>query len=199
MKFINTFRGRLLLILSLLLIATLGVQYYLNLLTQRENNDLREAQAQALVAGITLGFKSMLLKDKRVGELIEEEDQPYFDAVTKERIKDIIIIDNNWVIDDSLNPDYLPTTDDNDEVVYRNLADITDLPPLMEGGRLGEDLKFFPNASVTDKSQTDEAHAIPIETSRGRWYVMVLLRNDRNQAAWRAAQPLVFTLGLLTV
>ena len=44
MTFLNTFRGRLLLILAFLLITTLGVQYYLNLLTQRQNNDLREAQ-----------------------------------------------------------------------------------------------------------------------------------------------------------
>ena len=55
MTFLNTFRGRLLLILALLLITTLGVQYYLNLLTQRQNNDLREAQTRALVAGIAIG------------------------------------------------------------------------------------------------------------------------------------------------
>jgi len=55
MTFLNTFRGRLLLILAFLLITTLGVQYYLNLLTQRQNNDLREAQTRALVAGIAIG------------------------------------------------------------------------------------------------------------------------------------------------
>src|SRR6186713_2771615 len=104
MRFINTFRGRLLLILALLLMATLGFQYYLNLLTQRENSDLREAQAQALVAGITLGFTSIPLS-VRVQELIDQQDQPYFDAATKERIKDIVIIDNNWRVLDSLNPD----------------------------------------------------------------------------------------------
>ena len=76
MKFFNTFRGRLLLILALLLFATLGVQYYLNLLTQQENNDLREAQAQALVAGITLGFTSIPLKDLRVQDLEMKKSRP---------------------------------------------------------------------------------------------------------------------------
>ena len=42
--FFRTFRGRLLLILAFLLVATLGVQYYLNLRTQNENNNLRAMQ-----------------------------------------------------------------------------------------------------------------------------------------------------------
>lgn len=56
MSFFYTIRGRLLVLLAALLVATLGVQYYLNLLTQQENIELRETQTQALVAGITLGF-----------------------------------------------------------------------------------------------------------------------------------------------
>jgi len=200
MKFPNTFRGRLVLILAVLLMATLGFQYYLNLLTQQENNELREAQAQALVAGITLGFTSIPLKDLRVQDLVDEQDQTYFDAATKERIKDIIIIDSNWRVTDSLDPQFLPTTDEAGRVVLKNVSELTGLPPLMEGSRLGEDLKKFPNPRTTiDKSQTDEAHAIPIETSQGRWYVMVLLKNDKSEANWRAARPLIYTLGVLLV
>jgi hypothetical protein len=59
MRFFNTFRGRLLVILSVLLIATLGIQFYLNYRAQKENIELREMQEQALVAGIALGFNSM--------------------------------------------------------------------------------------------------------------------------------------------
>ncbi len=201
MTFINTFRGRLLLILAVLLVATLGFQYYLNLLTQRENNDLREAQTQALVAGITLGFTSIPLKDLRVQDLVDQQDQPYFDTATKERIKDIIVIDNNWQVTDSLNRDYLPTSDDdNDEIVYKKLGELSGLPPLMEGSRLGDDLKNFPNPKMpSNAQQTDEAHAIPIETSKGRWYVMVLLKNDKSEATWRAVRPLIYTLGVLLV
>ena len=200
MQFFNTFRGRLLLILAILLVTTLGVQYYLNLRTQRENNDLREAQARALVAGITLGFRSIPLEDLRVKDLFDETDQTYFDAATKQRIRDILIIDSNWQVIDSLSPDYLPTYDDNDNVSYKKLSELTDLPPLMEGSRLGGDLKNFPNQQTAlNKNISDEAHAIPLETSLGRYYVMVILRNEKSEAAWRAAQPLIFTLGILLV
>lgn len=180
--------------------ATIGVQYYLNLLTQRENAELREAQTQALVAGITLGFTGVTAKDLHVQDLVDSTDQTYFDQATKERIKDIIIIDGNWQVTDSLNPDYWPVSDDNNNVTYKHLSELTCLPPLMEGSRLGDDLKNFPNSKVANNpDQTDEAHAIPIETSEGRWYVMVLLKNDKSEATWRAARPLIFTLGVLLV
>jgi signal transduction histidine kinase len=199
MRFFNTFRGRLLLILLLMLMATIGVQYYLNLLTQRENDGLREAQAQALVTGITLGFNSLTANDLRVQDLVDDPEQTYFDQATRDRIKDVIIIDAKWNVTDSLNADYLPDYDLNNNITYKKLSDLTDLPPLMEGSRLGNDLKNFPNAAPANSYQTDEAHVIPIETSKGRWYVMVLLKNDKSEAAWRAARPLIYTLSVLLV
>lgn len=201
MNFFNTFRGRLLLILAFLLVATLGIQYYLNLVTQQDNDNLRQMQEQALVAGITLGFTSIPSKDARVSDLMNQNDQAFFDERTKERIKDIIIIDSDWNVYDSLNPDYWPTTGETGELIYKKLSELTDLPPLMEGKRLGSDLQNFPNRKTGEnRVHDDEAHAIPIETdNRGRWYVMVLLKNDKKEAAWRAAQPLVYTLGILLI
>ena len=199
MSFFKTFRGRLLLILAFLLIATLGVQYYLNLVTQRENSDLRETQEQSIVAGIAVGISSLTSTD-RVQDLIVDPDQTFLDAQARERIKDIIVIDNDWQITDSLSSAYLPSTDDDGVVKYKKLGEITDLPPLMEGTRLGADLSQFPNRRTdANKNADDEAHAIPIETSKGRWYVMVLLKNDKSAAARRAAQPLIYMLGVLLV
>lgn len=197
MTFLNTFRGRLLLILAFLLVTTLSVQYYLNLVTQQQNNDLSEAQTRALVAGIALGSNGITSKEY-MEDLIK--NQPYFVETATDRIKDVIIINNNWEITDSLNPAYIPTFDENRVAVYKKLDDLTDLPPLMEGRRLGNDIVHFPNRKVdTNKNLDDEAHAVPIETSKGRWYVMVLLKNDKSKAAWRAAQPLVYTLGVLAI
>lgn len=197
--FFNTFRGRLLLILALMLIATLGVQYYLNLLMQEENNELRDLQAKALVSGFAAGAYS-LTGNERIKDLLDQPDQQFLDQPSKERIRDIIIIDNEWRISDSLNEDYLPTVSDNDEEIYRNLTDLTDLPPLMESERLGNDLMKFPNRqSPENRLANDEAHAVPIETSKGRWYVMVLLRNDRSEAMARAAKPLAVMLAVLSV
>ena len=198
MTFLNTFRGRLLLILAFLLITTLGVQYYLNLLTQRQNNDLREAQTRALVAGIAIGSNG-ITSSEYMQDLVNRDDQTFFDEAATERIKDVIIVDNYWQINDSLNPALEPKIDENGVAVYKKLAELTDLPKLMEASRLGEDLKQFPNNTGTAANEDDEAHAIPIETSKGRWYVMVLLKNDKSKAAWRAAQPLVYTLGVVLV
>ena len=46
MNFFHTFRIRLLIILAILLIVTLGVQYLMNLNTERQNEHLREMQTQ---------------------------------------------------------------------------------------------------------------------------------------------------------
>ncbi|HEX6123733.1 MAG TPA: ATP-binding protein [Pyrinomonadaceae bacterium] len=196
MTFFSTFRGRLLLILSFLLIATLGIQYYLNLLTQQENNNLRDAQAQALVAGFALGSNG-ITSSEYMQDIINREGQTYFDEATTALIKDVIIITNNWEVHDSLNPDFLPVTGPNGETIRKKLAELPDLPPLKEGARLGEDIANFPNAGLSGGD--DEARAVPIETSEGRWYVMVLLRNDKSEAARRAALPLIVTLGVLSI
>lgn len=203
MRFFNTFRGRLLIILSVLLIATLGVQFYLNYRAQKENIELREMQEQALVAGIALGFNSMT-SEYRLQEFVAREGQPFFDDRITKRIKDIIIINNEWQVYDSLDPDYLPTKDENGETKYLDLKDIKNLPPLMEGrSRLGEDIEKFPNSmpETETESQLDisnlEAHAIPIETNQGQWYVMVILKSEKNIAAQKAAQQLIYTLLVL--
>ena len=189
------------LILALLIVATLGVQYYLNYLTQQENIELRDAQAQALVAGIAVGTTGLTSPEERVVDLINRPDQTFLDDASKEKIIDIIIIDDEWRVSDSISEDYWPTQGDNGKLVYKNLSDLTDLPPLMEGGRLGDDLRNFPNKKTAANRDSDnEAHAVPIETtSKGRWYVMVLLRNDKSEAARRAARSLLVTLAVLLI
>ncbi|MDQ3321839.1 MAG: ATP-binding protein [Acidobacteriota bacterium] len=199
MNFLNTFRGRLLVILAFLLIATLGVQYYLNLKTQTENNDLRQKQTQALVAGIALGINGVTSRD-RIQDIVKSEGQTFFDQETTERIKDIIVVNPEWQIYDSLNSEYLPAVNEDNETIYKNLSELKNLPPLMEAERLGEDRRKFPNAdAVANDSSDGETYAIPIETSDGRFYVMVILENDKKEAVSRAARPLIYTLGILSI
>ncbi len=200
MKFLATFRARLLLILSLLLIATLSVQYYLNIQTQNENSRIIEAQEQAFLAGIALGFNSMTSED-RLRDFVKREGQPFYDRRTTERIKDILVINSDWQVNDSLSDDYLPSVGEDGQTKYLKLKDIKNLPPLMEGrDRLGDDIDNFPNAYGSSvHSEDGEAHAIPIETSQGRWYVMVILKKDKTASFFRAAAPLVYTLAILLV
>ncbi|CAN5608223.1 ATP-binding protein [soil metagenome] len=197
MNFFNTFRGRLLIILAFLLVATLGVQYYLNLRTQRENNNLRAMQEQALVAGMVLGF-SGISSNEYMKDLVESGGQPFFDEKTAQRIKDVIIINEKWQIWDNYKYDFVPT-EENGETKYHNLSELTNLPPLIEDEKkLGADINKFPNANIAATEDADgEAHAIPIQTTRGRWYVMVILENDKREAAAKAAKPLVYTLLVL--
>ncbi|HSK71518.1 MAG TPA: ATP-binding protein [Pyrinomonadaceae bacterium] len=220
MNFFNTFRGKLLVILAFLLIITLGIQFYLNYKTQEENNDLREMQEQAILSGIALAI-SGLTSQEYMKDIINREGQTYFDENFNVRIKDIIVINDEWQIWDSLNPDYLPTTGEDGKPVYLNLKDLKNLPPPTEGTRLGEDLKHFPNVNLPGSSSVKpqivppetnqgqeinsaeaieiegESHVIPIQTSEGRWYVMVVLRSEKGATAFRAAQPLIYTLAIL--
>lgn len=197
MIFFNTFRARLLIILAILLVATLGVQLYISVNTRRENIRLRELQEDALVAGIALGFNSISSSD-RLRDFVRREGQPFFDERITERIEDITVINSEWEVHDSLNQDYLPTEDETGALKYRRLSELTDLPPLMQGSRLGQDLEKFPNAKTDESEETDgEMRAIPIETNQGRFYVLVTLKTDKKQLFQKATQPLIYTLLIL--
>lgn len=195
LNFLNTFRGRLLIVLAFLLVATLGVQYYVNYRAERENARRRELQEKTLVAGITLGVNSIVSNDLLN---VYKEKQPYFQEY-RDRIANILIIDDEWQIFDSFNEGYLPKRDANGKNQYKKLADINDLPPLLDGDSLGEDRDKFPNLTnqTVEDDERGEAHAIPFETTEGRWYVMVILKSEKNVAIARAAQTLVYTLIVL--
>ncbi len=200
MELFNTFRGRLLIILSFLLVATLGVQFYLNLRTQRENEERREIQEQTLVAGIALGVSGITSNREYLEDLINQPGQTFLDTQARDRIRDVIIINERWQITDSLDPDNVPKVAEDGTEVFKDLAELNDLPPLMEGARLGADLARFPTRTVVEpETRDDESHAIPIETSDGRYYVVVVLKNDTSEVAWRAAEPLVYTLAIFLV
>ena len=198
MKFLRTFRGRLVVILAFLLVLTLTVQFYLNYTAQAANEHVRELEGEALVAGFTLGVNSLTSSD-RLRDIAASENQTFFDERVANRIRDIIVIDNDWRVSDSYGEEYLPIPGDDGEIAYRKLEDLNGLPLLLNASRLGEDAKKFPNAdrAQVDASLDDEAHAIPIETSVGRWYVMVILKADKQAIAWRAARPLIYTLLIL--
>ncbi|HEY2866856.1 MAG TPA: ATP-binding protein [Pyrinomonadaceae bacterium] len=197
MRFLSTFRGRLLMILAFLLVVTLGVQYYLNYLNEDENNDLREKQEASVTDGLRLGT-SGVTSDYRMSDLLAQ-GQARLSEEDQVRIKDILIIDNELNVTDSLKDTYLPVQNDDGTVTFKYLPDLTDLPPLMQPELLGDDAQNFPNADEDSSASDDEAHVLPVETSKGRWYVMVILHNDPRAAAFRAAKPLVFTLGILLV
>ena len=194
LSFFYTFRGRLLVVLAVLLVATLGVQYYLNLRSEQTNAERRERESKTLVAGITLGVYSISSSD-RLNTL--RDSQPFF-SQNADRIEDILVIDNNWRIYDSFNVDYLPVRTADGDKQYKNLSDLHDLPPLQDADSLGVDRAKFPNIFSSKQSdERGEAHAIPVETEDGRWYVMVILKSETGLAFARAAQTLIYPLAIL--
>jgi signal transduction histidine kinase len=197
MNFLNTFRGRLLVVLALLLMATIGVQYYVNLIVQNENSEIRERQEQAISSGIAIGISGLTAEGERMQDIIAAPGQTFFDEQARERIRDILVVNSEWLVTDALTDENLPTQDESGQPVQKRLSELTDLPAPSGGSRLGEDLKHFPNQVHDDRKGEDEVHAIPIQTSQGRWYVIVILKSERGAAAWRAARPLVFTLSIL--
>ena len=197
MDFFGTFRGRLLLIFAFLTVATLGVQYYLNLYMQNENDVRRTLHDKALFAGLKLGV-SGITSGEYMTDMIGEPQQPYLDQESQDRIRDIIIVNNLWQITDSLNQELIPTQAADGSTQYRKLSELKGLPPLAEGTSLGDDLNNFPPTGGA-KSSEGEVHPMPVQTSEGRWYVLVVLKSDKGEAARRAAQPLLATLGILLV
>lgn len=199
MKFLNTFRGRLVIVLAILLVATIGVQFYLNLLTEEQNRNLREMQTQALVTGFAICFNSFTSQN-RLSEIVEKDEQNFFDENARKRIQNILIIDENFKIYDSLDEKYLFPKGDDGTRQRRPLSDLKDLPPLVEINRLGDAAKNFPNAQKKPNSDDDsEAHAFSMETTEGIYYIMVVLRTDKKESAQRAAQPLIYTLAVLLI
>jgi signal transduction histidine kinase len=202
-QFINSFRVRLLLVLAALLIAMLGVQYYLNLLAERNNARVVAEQEQALAAGAEIGVKSISTPDRLI-ELRDNANQPLLNEGAG-RVTNILTVDSDWQIQDSLDPRYLPKENADGTYQYFHLRDVTTLPPLVNAGQIAVDPAQLP-PSARNVAQTragaPRAFPFPVDTVRGRWYVFVALgRAKAPVGMWnrQAARPLLYTLAVLLV
>jgi signal transduction histidine kinase len=195
-RLISSFRARLLLVLAVLLVLTLGTQYLLNLRSGRNNRRLREIQQQALVAGVSFGVNSISAKPRLV-ELIKLENNPLLNRETG-RVSNIIVVNNEWIVSDSIDLEVLKV---NGEYTKRRLEDIT-LPPVMNLNQLPqEDRAHFPGSAANLNSSTsEESYANPVATEKGRWYVIVVLKSYRDPTSFwdsPAVRPLLYTMGVL--
>jgi signal transduction histidine kinase len=200
-KLFSSFRMRLLLVLAALLILTLGVQYYLNLLAAQRNARVIAEQEQALAAGVELGVKAITSGDYLI-TLRERARQPLLD-VKAGRVTNILVVDNKGQVRDSLDPDYNPEKVGG-VMQYKQLRDVP-LPPLISAGQLAEDT-LLPQTSSPPPTQyragAPRAFPFPVETTDGRWYVIVALgKANMSSSLWngQAARPLLYTLAVLLV
>ncbi len=197
----NSFRVRLLLVLALLLIATLGVQFFLNRRAEQRVARRIAAQEQALAAGISLAVQSFSsterLKDlDKNGQFLQREKQAG-------RITNVLIVrddgdvpgggvDPEDIIDDSLDPAYNPERLDDGTDRYMKLAQVP-LPRIV-------------NAAQANLSQPiageQVAFTIPAQTDKGRYNIIIVLGSAhiRDRAAlWQSARTLLPTLSVLLV
>jgi signal transduction histidine kinase len=200
--YISSFRLRLLILLAALLGLTVGVQYYVNLRSARNNTKLVAEQERAIMAGVALGVNS-LTSNKYLDEMRKDLKQPLLDE-NNGRVKNVLVVKPDGDVWDSLVDDYGPKKSDDGATRYMRFADVP-LPPI--GGlveRANEDQTLPPWLKISTASQPGDAGAFyfPVDTDRGRYYVVVVLGPAgtlRNQLQQQTSRSLLYTLILLLV
>lgn len=197
---LNSFRARLLLLLAVMLGLTLGVQYYVNLRAIQTNAQVIVEQEQAIMAGVALGVNS-IFSTKYLDELRGNLRVPLLDE-REGRVKNVMVVDSDGLVQDSLVSDYAPTENEDKSVRYVEIKDVP-LPPLSSAVELADERQSLPpwiTASPPPKPGDPGAFYFPLETTKGRRYVIVVLGSANtltNILQRQATQSAFYTLLLL--
>ncbi len=195
--FTASFRARLVFLLAVLLGLTLGVQYYVNLRSVRSNAHLIIEQEQAIMAGVALGVNS-LSSDKYLDQM---RNQPLLDEQTS-RVTNVLVVDDQGNIRDSLLREYAPQENDDGTPRYTHVRDVQ-LPALSSAVELPDANELLPSGlSVSGPPLAGDPGAFyfPVETDKGRRYVIVVLGSARtltNILERQALHSALYTLLLL--
>src|SRR6185503_17188503 len=197
---LNSFRARLLLLLAVMLGLTLGVQYYVNLRAIQSNAQVIVEQEQAIMAGVALGVNS-IFSTKYLDELRNNLRVPLLDE-KEGRVKNVMVVDTDGMVQDSLIGDYAPTENEDKSVRYVRITDVP-LPPLSSAVELPDESQNLPSwitASAPPKPGEPGAFYFPLETTKGRRYVIVVLGSANtltNILQRQASRSAFYTLLLL--
>jgi signal transduction histidine kinase len=201
-RLLKSFRVRLLLLLAALLMLTLSVQYYVNLRAVRRNSQFILEQQRAIMAGVALGVNS-LSSNMYLDQMREQAKQPLL-GEQAERVKNVLVIDDQGNILDSLDKEQQPRENPDKTTRHIRVKDIS-LPPLNSAVELPRDNTPLPEGmTVGPGHRTANAAAFyfPVETTSGRRYVIVVLDSANTLAALlkpQAQQSLLYTLAVLLV
>jgi signal transduction histidine kinase len=195
----NSFRARLILLLVALLGLTLGVQYYVNVRSVRRNAHMLVEQEQAIMAGVALGVNS-ISSGEYLDKMQKEAKQPLLDQQAG-RVKNVLVVDTDGNVQDSLNGDFSPTTDPDGSTHYVRVKDVN-LPPLNSAVELAENTPLPEGMSVAPQLIAGDPGAFyfPVETTKGRWYIIVVLGSANtltNILERQASRSAFYTLMLL--
>jgi signal transduction histidine kinase len=201
LNFVYTFRARLLAVLAALLVVTLGVQYYLNYRAQQQNAQVIAQQEQALAVGLALAFESFNTR-QYLDDLRKQNRLPLLEDQVG-RVINILIVDKDGRILDSLDPQYNPVELEDGTDRYVDIGNVP-LPPLINAGQATMDVRRLRGMTEggADSPQAGSLRAVPVRvpTNEGSTYIIVVL--DRVEPAgedwfWRPARPLLPTLSVL--
>jgi signal transduction histidine kinase len=193
-----SFRTRLLLVMALLLVATLGVQLYLNRLQQQQHAVIIADQEQALTASIALADESITS-----GKYLYELDERRRVSFLKEqagRVVNVLVVREDGRVDDSLDPKFRPETVSEGSYHYYNVAELH-LPKLVDAGEVSEGFRRVSSLPTTAQPVAGEPRtfAIPLQTDEGMNYVVVVLGRSpaADESVWRTTRQLLPTLAVL--
>src|SRR2546423_1207378 len=156
-------------------------------------------QRQAILAGVALGVKS-LYSGEYLLQIRDEAKQD--DQEAGARVKNVIIVDNQGNIIDSLNKNQNPQWNPDKSISFVMVKDIS-LPPLNSALGLPPDNTPLPEGmTVVPENRAGSAGAFyfPVETEKGHRYVIVVLDSANTMSAVfrrQARQALLYTLAVL--
>ncbi len=174
-QLLDSFRARLVLLLVVLLGLTLGVQYYVNLRSVRENAQMLVEQEQAIMAGVALGVNS-ISSFKYLDQMKSSVREPLLDE-RNGRVRNVLVVNSNGDVLDSLSKDYAPGQNADKSPSYTKITEVP-LPPLRSAVELTDESQKLPawlTASHAPQAGEPGAFYFPVETQQGRWYVIVVL------------------------
>jgi len=198
-RLLNSFRVRLLLLLAALLVLTLSVQYYVNLRSVRSNTQFIVEQQRAIMAGVALGVNS-LSSGLYLDQMRDQAQQPLL-GEQADRVKNVLIVDDQGNIKDSLDKNQIPQENADKSIRYMKVKDVS-LPPLTSAVELPSENAQLPEGMAIGRQSTAGAFYIPVETDKGRRYVIVVLGSTNSLMTIlrrQARRSLLYTLGVLLV
>ena len=155
---------------------TLGIQYYFNLRTVKNNAKMIIEQEQAIMTGIALGLDS-LQSDKYLYEIIGSVKDPLLNNKNV-RVKNILVVDDNGNVFDSLEREYSPRQGADNVTQYVQVKDLQ-LPTLRSavqytGGGQEQLPPWIPPSTSADFGAAAAIY-FPVQTDQGRRFIIVVL------------------------
>ncbi|HVF22034.1 MAG TPA: HAMP domain-containing protein, partial [Pyrinomonadaceae bacterium] len=181
---------------------TLGIQYYFNLRTVKNNAKMIIEQEQAIMSGVALGLNS-LHSDQYLDEILGTVKDPLLNDKTV-RVKNVLVVDDDGNVRDSLQQEYTPRQQPDNTTQYVQVRDLS-LPPLRSAVQFSSERQQLP-AWIPPSSSADfgaeGAIYFPVETQNGRRFIIVVLDSANiltNVFERQASRSALYTLAVLFV